>query len=169
MNPKRLVLLATLVGCLMLGGSVACGSRSFDGDADRQSEVARRVGPLAGHRPVGRAGPKAAEAVAPLSELLKDSSAKVRAHAVCALGEIGAAAKPAVPALAELVKDPDETVRRQVVKAVMKIRPGPESHRAAVRQAFGGFGPRRADAGPERDCRCRPQGRAGADLCPEQR
>ncbi len=42
------------------------------------------------------------------------------------MGEIGTPAKPAVPALVELAKDPDETVRRQVVKAVMKIRPGPQ-------------------------------------------
>ena len=75
---------------------------------------------------MGAHGEKAAEAVGPLTELLKDNSAKVRAHAACALGEIGAPAKPAVPALAELLKDPDETVRRQAVKAVMHIHPGPQ-------------------------------------------
>ena len=64
--------------------------------------------------------------MAPLVELLKDGSATVRAHAVCALGQIGAPAKSAVPALAELVKDPDETVRRQVVQAVLHIHPGPQ-------------------------------------------
>jgi HEAT repeat protein len=75
---------------------------------------------------LGARGAKAAEAVTPLTELLKDSSAQVRAHVVRSLGEIGAPAKPAVAALIELAKDPDETVRRQVVRAVMAIRPGPQ-------------------------------------------
>ena len=59
-------------------------------------------------------------------QLLKDDSAKVRAHAAHALGEIGTPAKPAVAALAKLVKDSDQTVRRQAVKAIMRIHPGPK-------------------------------------------
>ena len=79
-------------------------------------------------------------------ELLTDGSAKVRAHAARALGEIGASAKPAVAALVELLKDPDETVRRQAVKAVMSIRPGPQVTVPLCVKLLGGFGPGRADA-----------------------
>ncbi len=75
---------------------------------------------------LGVRGPKAAEAVAPLCELLRDASPKVRAHAAWALGEIGVPAKPAVAALAESLKDPDATVRRQAVRAMLSIRPGPQ-------------------------------------------
>jgi HEAT repeat protein len=75
---------------------------------------------------LGLQGGKAAEAVAPLTELLKDKSAVVRARAARALGEIGAPAKSAAPELASLLTDPDETVRRQTVQALRAIRPGPQ-------------------------------------------
>jgi HEAT repeat protein len=75
---------------------------------------------------LGARGEKAAEAVGAIEALLKDKSAKVRAHAALALGAIGSAAKDSVPALAELLKDPDESVRRSVLRAVRSIHPGPK-------------------------------------------
>jgi HEAT repeat protein len=75
---------------------------------------------------IGERGDKAAEAVGPLVELLKDTSAQVRAHVAWSLGRIGRPAAAAVPALVALVKDPDEAVRRQAVGAVVAIRPGPK-------------------------------------------
>lgn len=75
---------------------------------------------------LGRAGPKAAEAVGALTRLLEDESATVRAHAAQALGHIGAPAKPAVKALASLITDEDALVRRAAVGALQDIRPGPE-------------------------------------------
>jgi HEAT repeat protein len=65
-------------------------------------------------------------AAAPLTDLLKDPSAQVRAHAAAALGAIGNPAKSAVPALVELLKDDDPVVRRQAVQAIAAIRPGPQ-------------------------------------------
>jgi HEAT repeat protein len=70
-------------------------------------------------------GEKAAEAVAPLTESLKDESVKVRAHSARALGDIGAPAKSAAPELIALLKDPNDTVRRQALHALRAIRLGP--------------------------------------------
>lgn len=75
---------------------------------------------------LGMMGEKAAEAVAPLSELLKHDSAAVRAHAAESLGEIGAPAKSAASALVSLIGDADKAVRREAIDALRKIRPGPE-------------------------------------------
>ena len=127
MKSKRLVFFGTLLSCLILGSMVAQAIDNRDKmslvGSTKPADEAARLRPI---DQLGAHGEKAAEAVGPLTELLKDNSAKVRAHAACALGEIGAPAKPAVPALAELLKDPDETVRRQAVKAVMHIHPGPQ-------------------------------------------
>ncbi|MEZ6073575.1 MAG: HEAT repeat domain-containing protein [Pirellulales bacterium] len=72
-------------------------------------------------------GPEAAAAVEPLTALLADKSAVVRAHAVrAALGMIGAAAKSAVPQIVELAGDEDPVVRRQAVQAIKGINPGPK-------------------------------------------
>ena len=71
-------------------------------------------------------GDKAAEAVAPLTQLLSDSSATVRGHAAYALGAIGAPSKGSAAALSGLLKDADDSVRRQAVKALVAIRPGPK-------------------------------------------
>lgn len=75
---------------------------------------------------LGDQGAKAAAAVGPLSQLLSDKSATVRAHAAHALGKLGKASLPAVPALAGLTKDNDDSVRRQAVKALVAIHPGPQ-------------------------------------------
>jgi HEAT repeat protein len=120
-------LILAACGCLALAGSklyadetpvaalVAKGLKS-DNEADKLKALDE----------LGARGEKAAEAVKPIEALLKDKSAKVRAHAALALGAIGRAAKDSVPALAELLKDPDETVRRTVVRAVRAIHPGPK-------------------------------------------
>ncbi len=71
-------------------------------------------------------GEKAADAVGPLTELLKDKSDEVRAHAAYALGRIGAPAKPAASPLVDLMKDESPVVRRQALKALMTIKPGPQ-------------------------------------------
>jgi HEAT repeat protein len=65
-------------------------------------------------------------AVKPLSGLLSDPSAEVRAHAAAALGAVGDPAKSAVPAIVQLLRDEDPIVRRQAVHAIMAIRPGPQ-------------------------------------------
>ncbi|MGO8749112.1 MAG: HEAT repeat domain-containing protein [Thermoguttaceae bacterium] len=75
---------------------------------------------------LGEKGEATPEVFAKLSEGLKSNSALVRAHAAHALGALGSAAKPAAPQLVALVTDPDQTVRREVVRAMAKIRPGPD-------------------------------------------
>ncbi len=126
MNPRRMVLVGSAWGCLVLSGLVAWADEAsvaaLIGNLKSSDESVR----LRAIDELAARGPHAAEAVAPLVELLKDGSATVRAHAANSLGEIGTAAKPAVAALAKLLKDPDETVRRQAVEAVMSIRPGPQ-------------------------------------------
>ncbi len=124
MNARRMVVLGTVWGCLVLGGPIvrAETTSALVGKLTSADESVR----LQAIDQLGARGEKAAEAVAPLTELLKDSSVEVRAHAARSLGEIVVPAKPAVAALAQLVKDPDETVRRQAVRAVMAIRPGPQ-------------------------------------------
>jgi HEAT repeat protein len=81
---------------------------------------------IAAIQELAAAGPKSAEAVPLLIELLTDSSPAIRARAAHALGEIGAAAKPAAEALAEMLKDADAVARRQAVRALIAIRPGRE-------------------------------------------
>lgn len=71
-------------------------------------------------------GPKAAEAVPKLTELLADEAPAVRSHAARALGMIGEAAQPAVPKLVKLVADRNQLVRREAVMALGKIKPGPK-------------------------------------------
>jgi HEAT repeat protein len=126
MNPRRLVVLGTAWGCLVLSGLIAqAGEVSIEdliGNLKSSDESVR----LQAIDELGASGEEAAEAVTPLVQLLKDDSAKVRAHAAWSLGEIGAPAKSAAAALVELLKDPDEAVRRQAVKAIRAIRPGPQ-------------------------------------------
>src|SRR5687767_13478543 len=128
MTPMKLrtTLFASVFGLLGLGISASfaadrpvaelVGALKSTDDAGR----IRAMGELAARRE------GAAEAVAPLAQLLKDKSAEVRAHAAHALGEIGSPARSAVPALAEALKDSDVSVRRQVIGALMSVRPGPE-------------------------------------------
>jgi HEAT repeat protein len=126
MNTKNVALFCIVCASLLLGGPLL-----FSGEVSLPELVAALKSPdeparLRAIDQLGALAAGAADAVAPLTELLKDDSAKVRAHAAWALGAVGAAAKPAVPALAELLKDSDPAVRRQVVKAIQAIRPGPQ-------------------------------------------
>jgi HEAT repeat protein len=122
----RTTLFASIVGLLWLGISASIAAERPVVELVRELQSTddaariRAIGELAGHRE------RAAAAVAPLAQLLKDKSAEVRAHAAHALGEIGAPARSVVPALVEAIKDDDASVRRQVIGAMMSIRPGPE-------------------------------------------
>ena len=73
-------------------------SAAKSGDESAQSKAIDQL---------GADGANAAEAVAPLTELLGDKSATIRAHAVHALGKIGEPAKSAVESILALAKDPD--------------------------------------------------------------
>jgi HEAT repeat protein len=126
MKTRRVALILIVGACLAITGRGLRAAETAVADllgGLKSSDAAVRLQTI---DKLGALGPKAAEAVTPLTEVFKDRSPKVRAHALWALGSIGAAAKPAVPAMAELLKDPDAHVRGQVVKAVMAIRPGPQ-------------------------------------------
>ena len=127
MKTRYMILILTACGCLTLAGSMLYADETpvavlvaKDLKSDNEADKLKALDEL------GARGEKAAEAVKPIEALLKDKSAKVRAHAALALGSIGPAAKDSVPALAELLKDPDETVRRTAVRAVRAIHPGPK-------------------------------------------
>jgi HEAT repeat protein len=131
MKSKQLALLAITLGCLALGSllpgcGVACAGEDSTAALINNLTSADSAVQLRAIDELGAQGAQAAEAVAPLTGLLKNDSAAIKAHAACALGEIGTAAKPAVPSLAELLKDSDQSVRRQAVKAVIRIHPGPQ-------------------------------------------
>ncbi len=124
MNTKKSLLFLAVCGCLILSGVIASAAEkttaALVADLKSADEGVRlqAVNELA--------GVKAAAAVGPLTELLGDKSAAVRAHAAYALGAIGEPAKPAVAALSKLIKDADPVVRRQAVKAIVRIHPGPQ-------------------------------------------
>ena len=127
MKTRYLILILTACGCLTLAGSML-----YAGEIPaavqlaprlRSSDEAEKVKTL---DDLGALGPEAARDVKPIEDLLKDKSAKVRAHAALALGAIGSAAKDSAPALAELLKDPDDTVRRTALRAIRAIHPGPK-------------------------------------------
>jgi HEAT repeat protein len=123
---RRNGLLLALTGMIMLA---VTASQAMDSSVEEligqlnSSDAAARLQAI---DQLGARGANAAEAVVPLTALLKDASAEVRAHAARSLGEIGAPAKPAAPELASLLKDEDPSVRRQTVKALVAIRPGPK-------------------------------------------
>src|ERR1039458_916699 len=109
-------------GCLILGGRNLYADETpvavlaaKDLKSDKESDKVKALDEL------GARGEKAAEAVKPIEDLLKDKSGTVRAHAALALGRIGPKAKDSVTALAELLKDPEEMVRRSALRAVLLI------------------------------------------------
>ncbi len=126
MKTKNAILILAACGFLALGGAkvyaddavAAIVAKSLK--SDNEADKVKGLDELAGQ------GAKAAEAVKPIEGLLKDKSAKVRAHALLALGQIGAAAKDSVPAMAASLKDPDENVRRTALLAIRAIHPGPK-------------------------------------------
>jgi HEAT repeat protein len=126
MITKKAIFFSAFCGCLILSASLLRAEEESVNTLISRLRAGNESARLQVIDQLGADRAKASEAVEPLTDLLKDRSAKIRAHAAAALGEIGPAAKPAVAALAELLKDTDSTVRRQAVKAVMKIHPGPQ-------------------------------------------
>ncbi|MBI1248491.1 hypothetical protein GC197_11715 [bacterium] len=72
---------------------------------------------------LGSLGDKAAPAVEPLAELLKDSSPEVVAHAAHALGQIGKTNDEALEELVELTGSDVPLIRRQAVSALFQLHP----------------------------------------------
>ncbi len=132
MTTRYMILILTACGCLSLAGSLLYADGLPVDNVPvsvlvtKHLTAADEADKLKALDELGTRGAKAAEAVKPIEGLLKDKSAKVRAHAALALGLIGSAALDSVPALAELLKDPDDTVRRTVVRAIQTIHPGPK-------------------------------------------
>ena len=104
-------------------------------------------------RALGKIGPNARAAVAPLIEALADPDGTVRYEAVEALGAIGPDAAPAVPALVRALDDRDQSRRGKAAEALGQIgaaavpslievvhRPDPELRCHAI-TALGGAGP----------------------------
>ncbi len=126
MKTRYMILILTACGCLALAGSKLYADETPVAGLVKDLKSDKEADRLKALDDLGARGEKAAEAVKPIEDLLKDKSAKVRAHAAMALGSIGAAAKDSVPALAELFKDSDDSVRRTAVRAIMAIHPGPK-------------------------------------------
>lgn len=72
---------------------------------------------------IGKAGPRAADAVPALIEALKSKDETVRRMAAYALGQIGPKAKAAVPALQALLNDPVREIPLQAVNSWRLIDP----------------------------------------------
>ena len=146
MNPRRLVLLATLVGCLVLGGSVAWAGEvsvaTLIGNLKSPDESVR----LQAIDQLGAQGAKAAEAVAPLSELLKDELGEGPGPRRLCAGRDRRRGQAGRSRPGRIVERPRRNGPPTGCQSGDEDSPRPASHRAAVRQAVGGFGPRRADA-----------------------
>lgn len=115
-----------LAGVILLAGTASQAMDSPISELIGQLGSSDTAARLKAIDQLGVRGVDAAEAVAPLTALLKDASADVRSHAARSLGEIGAPAKTAAPGLAALLSDADPSVRRQAVRALAAIRPGPK-------------------------------------------
>ena len=96
MTTRSTILFLTACGCLALGGARLYADETpvsaivaKDLKSDKEADKVKALDEL------GARGVKAAEAVMPIEELLKDKSAKVRAHAALALGSIGR--RPRIP------------------------------------------------------------------------
>jgi len=72
---------------------------------------------------LGNIGPEAADAVARLTEALKDRHSVVRSYAATALGKIGPRAKGALDALADSLRDQEQSVREAAADAIRSIDP----------------------------------------------
>jgi HEAT repeat protein len=73
------------------------------------------------------AGAKIPGAVDALVEQLSNKSAKVRVHAVAALGQMDPPATQAAATIARLMADPNVHVRRVAVRAFRQVRPDPKA------------------------------------------
>jgi len=117
---KRTLAAGALLGLVLAGTRLASAE-------DRSGEVSGLLITLksekateraAAARILGEIGPQAKDAVAPLTDALRDSEREVRQNAATALGYIGKAAAPAVPALAGALSDKDWQVRRAAALAL---------------------------------------------------
>jgi HEAT repeat protein len=125
MKTRFTILILTAWGCLTLGALKLYASETPAAAlAAKGLKSDKEVDKVLALDELGARGEGAAAILKPIEELLKDKSAKVRAHAALALGSIGPVAKDSVTALAELLKDPDATVRLTAVRAVRAIHPG---------------------------------------------
>src|SRR5262245_37926018 len=95
--PCRILPLAAASLLYFLQGSLPAAEPSV-ADLIRSSKSGDETARIKALDQLAAQGQKAAEAVAPLTQLLLDPSAAVRAHAANALGAIGAPAKPAAEA-----------------------------------------------------------------------
>ena len=86
MKSQRLFLLGIAWTCLMMGAVVARAGEDSIATLIDALTSAEKVVQLQSIDELGARGEKAAEAVAPLTGLLKNDSAAVRAHAAHALG-----------------------------------------------------------------------------------
>jgi HEAT repeat protein len=123
MNSRTAFVLGIVVGCLI---PLGCAAAADQPSTEALVAELKSADESARLQVIDQLGAQAAtEAVEPLSDVLKDASPAIRAHAAAALGEVGEAAKPAAQALVGLLADSDAIVRQQAVKALMRIRPGP--------------------------------------------
>src|SRR5579859_4575249 len=77
---------------------------------------------------LGVIGPKAKQAVGPVSKFLQNKDAKVRALAAWVLGEMGPAARPVADSLAKALRDADSDARRLAAEALHEIGSDMVSH-----------------------------------------
>ena len=70
----------------------------------------------------GIRGSEAKDALAVITQLLKDKETSVRWRAAQTLQMMGPDAKTAIPALTELLNDKDENVRKAAAEALEKIK-----------------------------------------------
>jgi len=130
MKTTSMILILVACGCLTLGGvelraavAPVVAQDAKSGVDWKNADEATKVKAL---DQLGAGSEKPVEVLKQVEALLKDKSAKVRAHAALALGSAGPAAKESAQALAELLKDADATVRRSALRAIRDIHPGPK-------------------------------------------
>jgi HEAT repeat protein len=114
-------------------------------------------------RALGKVGPEARPAVAPLGKLLEDRNVYGRTAAAEALGLIGPDARAAGPALTARLQDSDSTVRIQAALALFRVEQSPKAvpvlvgifdndkkprARIQAAQALGDIGPAAKEAVP---------------------
>jgi HEAT repeat protein len=126
MKTTQMILVVVVCGCLTHAAKIYADDSPAAAIVAKELKSEKEADKVAGLDKLGTMGEKAAEAVKPIEDLLKDKSAKVRAHAALALGAIGGKAKDSVQSIADLLKDPDDMVRRTALRAVRSIHPGPK-------------------------------------------
>lgn len=125
MKTTLVVLTLAACGCLAPGGPKLHADETPPAAlAGKGSNSDQDAGKVKALDELAARGEEAADSRMRIEALLKDKSARVRAHAALALGSIGPKAKDSVTALAELLKDKDSTVRRTALWALRAIRPG---------------------------------------------